>query len=348
MPLNTNAAFQALPLVEPIAQGRSCAGTSSVAVSQASATTTYTAPAAASCSARRAERRRGSRAARTAASAGQRDERLEQLHVEGDARARRRRPAASASRPVSHARTISSSASTISAIITASIVSLREVITSTGSTASASGRGEPGGRAPHAPDGHEQQRHRGDPGERLGQLQRRRGEAEQLHARDLQPQVDRRLVDRHARRRARTRRRRSCARRAPCCARRRRRTGRARPCRSWISRSAAAASVIAASSAHSTRRTGLLIGGTLVSSPRGERADRQRRSDRGVPWAAGVYGLPRHRQGDLQPRRRAEHRHLPLVRRRRRARRRASTRRRNGSTTSRRPSTSRQSSAEAE
>ena len=40
MPLNTKAAFQALPLEEPIAQGRSCAGTISVAVSHDSATAT--------------------------------------------------------------------------------------------------------------------------------------------------------------------------------------------------------------------------------------------------------------------------------------------------------------------
>ncbi len=46
VPLNTNAAFHALPFVEPIAYGRSWAGTSSVAVSHASATATYTAPAA--------------------------------------------------------------------------------------------------------------------------------------------------------------------------------------------------------------------------------------------------------------------------------------------------------------
>jgi hypothetical protein len=40
VPLKTNAAFHALPFVEPIAYGRSCAGNSSVAVSHASATTT--------------------------------------------------------------------------------------------------------------------------------------------------------------------------------------------------------------------------------------------------------------------------------------------------------------------
>ena len=55
-------------------------------------------------------------------------------------------PASShALRPVSPARTTSSSASTISAIITASIVSLREVITSIGSTAIASAAAIPAG-----------------------------------------------------------------------------------------------------------------------------------------------------------------------------------------------------------
>jgi hypothetical protein len=45
--------------------------------------------------------------------------------------------------PVSHARTRSSSASTIRAIITASIVSLREVITATGRTVRASAAASP-------------------------------------------------------------------------------------------------------------------------------------------------------------------------------------------------------------
>ena len=58
--------------------------------------------------------------------------------------------------------------------------------------------GQRGGRAEHAPQRDEQQRHGGCAGERLRQLQRRRVEAEQLHARDLQPQVERRFVDRDA------------------------------------------------------------------------------------------------------------------------------------------------------
>ena len=55
------------------------------------------------------------------------------------------------------------------------------------------------GTNPEQPaDNGEQQRDRGGPGERLGQLERGRVEAEQLHAGHLQPQVDRRLVDRDA------------------------------------------------------------------------------------------------------------------------------------------------------
>ena len=129
--------------------------------------------------------------------ARQGDERLEQLDVERQPERRRPRRAATRCCRVSTARTSSSSASTISTIITASIVSLREVITSTGSTAIAAPRRRRRG-VPHPPHRGEQQRHRRDPGEGLGQLERRRGEAEQLHAGHLQPQVDGRLVDRDA------------------------------------------------------------------------------------------------------------------------------------------------------
>jgi hypothetical protein len=52
-------------------------------------------------------------------------------------------------RPVSHARISNSSASTIKAIITASIVSLRDVMTSTGSTAIASAAATPAAK-PHS------------------------------------------------------------------------------------------------------------------------------------------------------------------------------------------------------
>jgi len=75
--------------------------------------------------------------------------------------------------------------------------------------------------------------------------------------------------------------------------------------------------VIAATTAHSTLRPRLLTPGTLVSSARGKRRQRQRGSGTGVPWAAGVYGLSRQWAGDLEPRRHAEHAHMPVVRRRR-------------------------------
>ena len=86
--------------------------------------------------------------------------------------------------------------------------------------------------------------------------------------------------------------------------------------------SVAAPAVISATAAHAQDAagcpcTGLLMRGTLVSSPRVQRGRRQRESGGRVPRAAGVYALSRQRPGDLQPRRDGQHRHLPLVRRRR-------------------------------
>ena len=91
------------------------------------------------------------------------------------AASRRRRPPARPRRPAATRAAASrtrarsgSSASTISAIITPSIVSLREVITSIGSTACATAAASPARRAPHAPHGQEQQRHRSVPASASG------------------------------------------------------------------------------------------------------------------------------------------------------------------------------------
>ena len=141
MPLNTNAAFHALPFVEPIAQGRSCAGTSSVAVSHERATATYTAPAADSCAARRLPAAgRPSHAITASPGSAITDSSSFTSKATPSAAAA---PSSHALRPVSQARSSSSRASTIRTIITASMVSLREVITSTGSTAIASAAASP-------------------------------------------------------------------------------------------------------------------------------------------------------------------------------------------------------------
>ncbi len=141
MPLKTNVTFHALPFVEPIAHGRLCAGTNSVASSQASATTTYTAPAAASFSAR-LPIGPGKPSSTSSARPGSatNDSRIFTSKATPSTAA----PASSQRiRPVSQARTKNTSASTISTIITPSIVSLREVITSTGSSASAAAAASP-------------------------------------------------------------------------------------------------------------------------------------------------------------------------------------------------------------
>ncbi len=92
-------------------------------------------------------------------------------------------------------------------------------------------RGERGAHAEDAPHGLEQQRDGERAGERLGELQRGGVEAEQLAR--WRPAATGPGAACRSRRppRARPPRRRSCARRAPCCARRRRRTGRRRPAR---------------------------------------------------------------------------------------------------------------------
>ncbi len=133
MPLNTNAAFQALPLVEPIAYGRSCAGKSSVALSHDSATSTYTIAAGT----KRLIRRIGEpRSPTYASSASPGSATIDSSSLTLKATPSSAAPPSSQPlRSVSIARTIESIASTSISIITASIVSLREVITSIGSTA---------------------------------------------------------------------------------------------------------------------------------------------------------------------------------------------------------------------
>ena len=166
------------------------------------------------------------------------------------------------------------------------------------------------------------------PAKRLGQLERRRGEAQQLHARDLKPQVHGRLVDRHAPRRLEGAEEEVVPREPHAAhggvverigrhladveqpqdrrAERDQRRPRPTPTRP-----------------HVGRPDGLLMRGTLVSSPRGERGRATATtSGRDVPRAAGVYALSRQRPGDLAPRRHREHSHLPVVRRRRSAARR--------------------------
>ena len=59
-------------------------------------------------------------------------------------------------------------------------------------------RGQAGGRAEHATNGVVEHHDRGRPGQRGRQLERDRAEAEELRAEDLQPEVQRRLVDREA------------------------------------------------------------------------------------------------------------------------------------------------------
>jgi hypothetical protein len=139
--LNTNAEFQALPLVEPIAYGRSLAGTSRVAVSQDRATATYT-PAAAAICASRWRRDPGSPSHAIIASAGSAITDSSSLTSNASPSAAAA-PTSQLVRPVSHARISNSRASTIKAIITASIVSLRDVMTSTGRTAIASAAATP-------------------------------------------------------------------------------------------------------------------------------------------------------------------------------------------------------------
>ena len=73
----------------------------------------------------------------------QRDEPLEQLDVERETHRRRPRGSTSAPRPVCAKRTSSHSATTLSSIATASIVSLRAVSSAIGSTASASAPARP-------------------------------------------------------------------------------------------------------------------------------------------------------------------------------------------------------------
>ncbi len=139
--MKTNAEFQALPLVEPYAHGRSCAPNSRVPVNHASATTTYTTAASASCTTRR-RRAPGSPSQASSASPGS-------ATTDSSSFTSKAIPSAAAApssqtvRPLRAARTSSASASTVSAIITASIVSLRAVITSIGSTASASAEASP-------------------------------------------------------------------------------------------------------------------------------------------------------------------------------------------------------------
>ena len=141
--MNTNAAFHALPLVEPIAYGRSCAGNSSVAVSHDSATATYTTPAVPSC-ARRRTREPAMPTYANAAIPGSATS--DSSSLTSNATPSAAAPASShAPRPVSTARTTASSASTSTSIITPSIVSLRAVITSIGSTAIAAAAAIPAG-----------------------------------------------------------------------------------------------------------------------------------------------------------------------------------------------------------
>ena len=113
-------------------------------------------------------------------------------------RAPRPRPAARRCSRARPARATHSSASTVSAIITPSIVSLREVITSIGSSASASAAARPAGVLHRRRTAANSSGTAAVPNERLGEQQAGRREAHELDARDLQPEVDRRLVDRDA------------------------------------------------------------------------------------------------------------------------------------------------------
>ncbi len=137
--MKTNAAFHGLPLVEPTAYGRECAGTRSVITSHESATATYAAPAPRS---RKLVARLPSLgSARNpshaiSASGGN----ASQLSASFTLKAMPSTAAAPMSQPaplLCSALTTRHSASVSSAIMIASVVSLRAVITSIGSTASA-------------------------------------------------------------------------------------------------------------------------------------------------------------------------------------------------------------------
>ena len=78
-------------------------------------------------------------------------------------------------------------------------MSLRAVITAIGSTASASAPATPAAQPKSVRSRSNSSEHGERAGERLGQQQRGRREAQELRGRDLQPEVDRRLVDRQAR-----------------------------------------------------------------------------------------------------------------------------------------------------
>ena len=124
-------------------------------------------------------------------------------------------------------------------------------------------------------------------------------------------------------RRARTRRRRSCARTGPCCGRPRRRTDPARRlprCHQAQHRRAERDQrehrPFERARPRALMRRERSSRSTLDGSGDGERRTARSQAG-GVPWAAGVYALPRNRSGDLEPRRHARGGHLPVVRGRR-------------------------------
>ena len=107
-------------------------------------------------------------------------------------------PARGHSRPLRAARATTAAPATASAAMTASIVSLRATITAEGATASASPPASAARTAQQGAQQPHQRRDERDPAERLGQQQRDAVEPEQSSRGHLQPQVDGRLVDRHA------------------------------------------------------------------------------------------------------------------------------------------------------
>ena len=160
-----------------------------------SATATYTTPASASCAG----------APPTAAGQAepgeqrerrQRRQRLQQLDVEGQSERDRgsEQPAGGAASRWRAPR--SSSASTISAIITASIVSLRAVITSIGSTASASAAARPARTPKTRRTAANSSGTASVPASACGSFSAVELQPKSFDARDLQPEVHGRLVDR--------------------------------------------------------------------------------------------------------------------------------------------------------
>ena len=195
-PLNTSAAFQALPLLEPTANGRSCGGVGERP--QQPRQRDHHVHRRAGQQLRRAPPpRAGEAEGGEQHQARQRHQRLRQLHVEGQpqrGRAEQQPGAAPRPRRLRHAQQREHRQRHHHPV---------HRVAARGDHLDRQQRqhergGEARGDAPDAPHGEEQQRHRRRAEQRLGEQQARRRVAERLHARDLQPEVHRRLVDRHA------------------------------------------------------------------------------------------------------------------------------------------------------